>query len=288
MNRRTGNMKKFVLFIILGLSATIGWSQSNDQAQTVFDLSRKMSLPLAQAAQAQPTDSIVLVGEHHSNRAHHWAQLRVVQALKASGANVAIGLEMFRKDSQAMLNRWVAGETDRKEFEAVYYDNWNFPWDAYSMIFEYARENKMPMIGLNVSRDITRQVAMNGFQSLSEEQKGKMADVTCQVDEAYMSYIRDAYGSHAHGEMNFTFFCEAQLVWDTAMAVHALDYLQSNPGSVVVLLTGVGHAQNGAIPRQIRQRSNIPVTVFLPEVPGSIDAETVDSTDADYLLLKLE
>jgi uncharacterized iron-regulated protein len=143
------------------------------------------------------------------------------------------------------------------------------------------------MIGLNVPREITRQVARGGFQSLSEEQRGQLADVTCAVDDDYMQYIRSAYGAHAHGNMNFTFFCEAQMVWDAAMAVHALNHLQSDPEAVVVILTGIGHARRGAIPRQIGQRSTVAATVFLPEVPGSLTAETVDRRDADFLMLEL-
>jgi uncharacterized iron-regulated protein len=69
------------------------------------------------------------------------------------------------------------------------------------------------------------------------------------------------------------------------MAVHSLAYLKANPEATVVILTGVGHAQKGAVPRQIRQRSQAPVVVLLPEVPGSIDPKTVDVQDADYLLL---
>jgi uncharacterized iron-regulated protein len=144
------------------------------------------------------------------------------------------------------------------------------------------------MIGLNVSRDITRQVARGGFQSLTETQRGQLANVTCSIDEEYMRYIRSVYGAHAHGQMNFTFFCEAQMVWDAAMAVHSLDYLKRNPEATVVILTGVGHAQKGAVPRQIRQRSEMPVAVLLPEVPGSIEPSTVDVQDADYLLLDLQ
>jgi hypothetical protein len=55
-----------------------------------------------------------------------------------------------------------------------------------------------------------------------------------------------------------------------------------------VILTGVGHAQKGAVPRQIRLRSPLPVTVFLPEVPGSIDPQTVDHRDADFLLMGIK
>ena len=54
------------------------------------------------------------------------------------------------------------------------------------------------------------------------------------------------------------------MVWDAAMAVHSLEYLKAKPGATVVILTGVGHAQKGAVPRQIRQRSQAPVAVLLP------------------------
>jgi hypothetical protein len=56
----------------------------------------------------------------------------------------------------------------------------------------------------------------------------------------------------------------------------------------VVILTGVGHAQKGAVPRQIRLRSQVPIAVMLPEVPGSIDSKTVDVQDTDYLLLDVK
>ncbi len=153
------------------------------------------------------------------------------------------------------------------------------------MIFEYAREEKIPMIGLNVPRDITRQVSQKGFSSLSEDQKGQLANVSCRVDEEYMNYIKKAFSGHGHGKLNFTYFCEAQLVWDTAMAIHTLEYLKKNPDTVVVLLAGAGHVQKGAVPRQIRNRSEISHAVILPQVEGIIDPQTVSSKEADYIML---
>ena len=94
-------------------------------------------------------------------------------------------------------------------------------------------------------------------------------------------------GEHAHGKLNFTYFCEAQMVWDTAMAVYSLNYLEKNPNAVVVILTGVGHAQKGAVPRQIHIRSKVPYAVILPEVSGGIDRETISANEADYLMLEL-
>ena len=77
------------------------------------------------------------------------------------------------------------------------------------------------------------------------------------------------------------------MVWDTAFAVYSLDYLKKHPNAVIVLLTGVGHAQKGAVPRQIQLRSEVPYAVILPEVSGSIDRESISSNEADYLMLEL-
>ena len=252
----------------------------------LLDLNRKTELPLSQVVSELKKNRIVLVGEHHSNAAHHRAQLAVIRALKEAGLEVAIGLEMFRQQSQPDLDRWVTGEIDTQSFEKIYYDNWNFPWQAYSKIFEYTRAHKIPMIGLNVPREITRKVSRNGFKSLTPEQKGQLAEVSCVVDQQYMNYIRQAFGGHGHGQLNFIYFCEAQMVWDTAMAVYSLDYLEKNPNAIVVILTGVGHAQKGAVPRQIQMRSNVPTAVILPEVTGG-GSDTIGSNEADYLMLNL-
>ena len=162
--------------------------------------------------------------------------------------------------------------------------------EAYRAIFELARDRRIPMIGLNVPPEVTRQVARGGFQSLSEAQRGALSEVTCSVDEEYMRFIRRAFGAHANGHGNFTFFCEAQMIWDAAMAVHALDYLRAHPGTTVVILAGVGHAQKGAVPRQINLRAEppLPVVALLPEIPGRLDRRTADLQDADYLITGLK
>jgi uncharacterized iron-regulated protein len=280
-------MRRHVALMVLGLAVT-GAVAAETGPQAVFDLHHGRKMPLAEIAPQLIRNRIVLVGEHHDEEGHHRAQLNVIQALVEAGGRVVVGLEMFRRDSQEPLDRWVRGEIGPQDFEKIYAENWSYPWAMYRPIFDYAREKRLPMIGLNVPRAITRQVARSGFASLSDEQRGQLSDVTCRIDAEYMRYIRSVFGAHAHGGMDFTFFCEAQMVWDTAMAVHALNHLESNPGATVVILAGVGHARKEAVPRQVRLRAQVPVTVFLPEVAGSIDPRTVDRDDADYLLLDLK
>lgn len=279
-------MKTKLLLVAVGFILAGAAAHAGEQA--VLDLATGRRLGLSEIVPRLVAARIVIVGEKHATEAHHRAQKEVIRALAAAGARVAVGLEMFPRDRQADLDRWVAGQVSAEAFEKVFKENWGFPWAPYRQVFEHVRANRIPLIAINIPREITRQVARDGFQSLSEAQRGQVGNVACSVDDAYMQFIRGAHGAHAHGEMNFTYFCEAQMLWDAAMAARALQHLESDPQAIVVILTGVGHARRGAIARQVAQRSSAAVVVLLPEVPGDITAETVGPADADYLLLGLE
>ena len=87
--------------------------------QPVFDLNRHRKTDMSEMIAELKKKRIILVGEHHSDRRHHEAQLAIIQALKQSGVKVAIGLEMFRDDSQSALDKWIAGELDPRNFETI-------------------------------------------------------------------------------------------------------------------------------------------------------------------------
>ena len=273
-----------LFLVILFVAIAIAEKMANPR---IYDVNHDRETVMSDVISSLEQNRLVIVGEHHNNKDHHAAQQTVIRKLKESGNQVAVGLEMFRSDSQQALDRWVAGDISETEFQKIFYDNWGYSWENYRVIFDYARAEKIPLIGLNVPREITRQVARHGFQSLNEEQKSKLSNISCRVDKEYMDFIKKAFGGHAHGKLNFTYFCEAQLVWDTVMAINALDYLNENPNAMMVVLTGTGHARKNAVPRQIRKRSEIAHAVILPEVKGIIDSATVDKSDADYIFLDL-
>jgi uncharacterized iron-regulated protein len=264
------------------------WSGRSFEHLRLFEVATDKETSLAQALPEMREKRIILVGEYHDRKSHHMAQLLIIKAMHQSGIPLAIGLEMFRADSQHVIDSWVGGKMKKEDFQEAYYDNWNFPWPLYGMIFEYAREKRIPLVGLNVPRDVTRQVAIRGFESLSKKQKTKIPNVTCKVDRDYLDFIKRAYGAHAHGQLNFTYFCEAQLVWDKAMAIYALDYLKAHPNTSMVLLAGTGHAWKRGIPEQLRQLSELPYTVVLPKVSGRIEPGAVNEKDTDYIWLDTE
>ena len=230
---------------------------------------------------------VIFVGETHNSKRDHEFQLAIIRALRRSGVAQAIGLEMFRAESQNVLDQWVGGRLDLDDFLKAYNDNWGVAWPLYRDIFLYSRDHKIPMIALNVPADITRKVSREGFSSLTREELKKLPPgISCNVDERYMDFIRKAYGAHRARENSFVNFCEAQMVWDKAMAWHLAGFLKEHPDKVVVVLAGVGHSWKRGIPGQMEELSKRDFRVILPEVPGHIDRTDVLSQDADYVLLR--
>ena len=250
----------------------------------LYDLAESRELAEPEALARLAPARIVLVGEHHTEQAHHEVQLAVIQALHRSGRKVAIGLEMFRKDAQAELDHWVAGGLDEAAFKPIYLDNWNFGWPLYRPIFAYARQQRLPMVGLNLPREVTRQVALEGFDSLSASQKGALPPISCEVTPQYREFVREAYGFHAHGRMTFENFCQAQLLWDTAMALHAAQYLEQHPDTVLVLLAGGGHVHKMGIPAQLDTLGQAAHVVLWPQSGKTPEPDGVTVEEADYLI----
>ena len=216
---------------------------------------------------------IVFVGEVHDEQMHHDLELRIIRSFHESDLPISVGLEMFRSDSQQDLNSWVSGSSSLEQFLPSYYDNWRQPWPAYRGIFLYAREHQIPLVGLNIPSDITKAVARSGFLALNAEQKQKLPPgISCNIDQTYMQFIRQAYAGHLQQEdKRFLNFCEAQMVWDKSMAWKLIEYQKQSPGKTTVVLSGVGHAWKRGIPEQVARKSSFTYKVVLPLIPGQIE-----------------
>ena len=82
----------------------------------IVDVSEKIEVSretlLADLRQVQ----VIFVGELHDHVGHHQAQLSIIDALDDDEKPLAIGLEMFRRDSQEDLDAWTANKVPLLEF----------------------------------------------------------------------------------------------------------------------------------------------------------------------------
>ena len=273
---------RIVLFwIIASAMPLLAGCQDGD----VVRLKDRAAIPFDRMVAEASKSRVIVIGETHDNQSHHDLQLKIVRTLREGGLPLAVGLEMFRAENQELLDNWWRWGMPTEQFEALYRENWGMPWLLYRDIFLYTRQKRIPLVGLNVPREIIAKVAREGYGSLTEAERKKLPPgLTCTIDEEYRAFIRKTFTEHAHGSgRSFDHFCEAQMVSDTAMAIYALEYLDKNPGSRIVILAGSMHAWKRAIPRQIAtMRPDVTVSVILPDPDGK-GGLTVE--DADYLVL---
>lgn len=271
--------------LIVGVLLCLALPGTAQKGEYIFKVSNIIQLSLQDLTGELRKARVVVIGEQHDNWRHHEAQLSVIRALHEAGQKIAVGFEMFQKDAQGDLDRWVSGRMSEEEFFRVYSDNWDFNlWPLYRGIFDYAREHRIPMLGLNVPRSIVSRVAREGFSSLTEKERKKIGFLSCNVDPRYREILARVLGGGGHlGNSMFNNFCEAQVVWDTSMALNIIDYAEKNGDTLVIALAGNFHAWKRGIAEQISQRSELKSLVILPSEDTSLFNYSVVLEDADYV-----
>jgi len=248
---------------------------------TVMDTRNPLSLESIVPMLAEKR--VVFVGETHDRYDHHLNQLAVIQALYARDPLLAIGLEFFQTSVQAVLDDYVAGKIDEQTFleKTEYYDRWQYDYRLYRPIINFARDNQIPLVALNLPTEITKKVGKKGFAGLSEKEKRWLPESIDREVPGYRERIESVFHGHPGMEKrNIDFFIEAQLLWDEGMAEQAAKYLKENPSRKMVILAGAGHIMHGSgIPIRLKRRINEGFTTVLTS--GNID---VSSKAADYIL----
>ncbi len=226
---------------------------------------------------------VVYVGESHDNYAHHQKQLEIIRKLHARYPQLAIGMEQFQQPFQGVLDDYIAGQLDAKEMlrRTEWYDRWRFDFRLYRPILTFARENRIPVIALNVSRETSDQVSKSGLEGLTSEQRSRLPATLDDSDPDYRARIQEAFEHHPNsGERKFERFLQVQLLWDEGMAEQVAKYLQQHPVRKMVVLAGSGHLIYGqGIPSRVSRRmADEQGRILLP-------AESVNTEPgvADYL-----
>ena len=226
---------------------------------------------------------VILIGEFHDHREHHDLQLQVIKALRHEGLPVAIGLEMFDHESQPTLDRWVAGKIELKDFVDYYQQKWTILWAEYGEIFLYARNNHIPLVGLDAPEEIVTRVAHGGFQSLRGRDLERLpAGVTPRMSESYREFLRAPFRSHRMEETLFDNFCEAQGVRNSTMARVIDGYLAKNAGSTMVVITGMGHAIRRGMAAELEKEFRLRAKIIIPATEDTFDM--LEHDDADYFV----
>jgi uncharacterized iron-regulated protein len=235
----------------------------------------------------------VFVGEQHDDPHTHRLELAVVEGLTRRGVPVIASFEMFERDVQGALDRYMAGEIAEEQFLKD-----SRPWPRYATdyrpIVEFARGNKLPVIAANVPRRIASGVSKNGLgaiEALGADRGLAAKDLTCPPSGSYFDRFVAAMGGHAGATPNFYY---AQCVKDETMGEAVAEAFRKTTGRVTIVhVNGAFHSDFGEGTAESARRRmpgrRIAVVSVLPV--ADLDAVTPSADDlkrADYLVFTLK
>ena len=242
---------------------------------------------LSQTIQKIDTARVLLVGETHTRWDHHLAQLEILKLLYQKSPKLAIGVEWFQQPFQKHLDADVAGELSEQEMLHLsgYFERWRYDYRLYRPIMQYAREYKIPIIALNASQELSHALSKSGFDDLAAELEDQLPESYDWSDKEYEKRLRSVFDEHPDYPGEFEDFLRGQLTWDESMAERAVQYLQENPESRMLVLAGSGHIMFGSgIPSRIKRR----IDTDLFSILVSEDSLPASNDIADYLVLSTE
>lgn len=149
----------------------------------------------------------VCIGESHKNPHHHWAQLHLFDQLSKAGAargvQIALGMEMFQRPFQGVLDDYAAGRISETDMLARtgYEQRWGYDWGFYAPTVALAIERGHPVLALNTERELTKRLSRNGLDALTAEEKAKLPELVLDdpVHRAWWDQIMSEMGG-AHGD----------------------------------------------------------------------------------------
>ena len=245
-------------------------------SEEIFRLPEGEKRAFSQLLEELDGPRVIFVGESHDQIEHHRIQVSLLQNSVAQGKEIAIGMEMFEKSNQPILDRWSQGFMAEDEF--LKETNWDLTWrmdyNLYKGILDEAKKHRLKLIGLNVQRDLVRKVAEQGIEGLSLEDRVRLPEMDLS-DRAHRAYIRSVYKDHQEGSArDFERFYQAQCLWDEGMAETLSEFLRlpENREKVVFVFAGSGHVIfDFGIPKRFFRRTPLPFkTLILKERKNNI------------------
>jgi len=206
---------------------------------------------------------VIYVGETHDNLEAHRVQLEIIRRLQEKfPGQISVGMEMFRRSAQDDLNQWHLGSLGEKQFRKLFRKDWGRGYGLYQPIFEYLKENSIPLIGSKSSRALEQK-----FRDGGPNQEG-LPEIDLE-DEYHRAYSMSLFGgSDTHtGVVSKPY--QMLLLWEESMAETVAQFLkdEKNRDRKLIVLAGGFHVQYGyGIPKRAFRRVPHAYSIILPTV----------------------
>jgi len=208
---------------------------------------------------------VVFLGEEHDDATTHALQHYLLGAIHAryGGARpVALGMEMFERDAQLVLDEYLAGLIRERDFLAA-----SRPWGNYATdyrpLVEYAREHGLAVLATNAPGRYVSLTSREGAAGLARLDAAARAFLPAfpvtPPSDALAAKFREQMGEMAghtspHGAAAPTLdgMLAAQNLRDAAMGEAVAAWLSAHRNALVVHVNGRFHSESGlGVPQHV-------------------------------------
>jgi uncharacterized iron-regulated protein len=214
---------------------------------------------------------VVLFGEYHDDAVAHRIQLELVERLAADSADRVLGMEMFERDVQRLLDDYVDGRIEEAEFRAR-----SRPWSNYAVdykpLVDAAIAGGWPIAATNLPQAHATSIARYGLASLAslglDERRTAAAEFQCPEDDYWVRFLEAMDASiaadstaHANADPLLVRTYEAQCARDETMAETIAAMLDERR---VLHINGAFHSDYhlGIVPRILRRAPDAEILVI--------------------------
>ena len=248
-------------------------------------------MTVAEVADQLAAADVIALGELHDTPAVHGMHHRLLAALHERRGDVVIAMEMFERDTQTVMLKYLNGFADEGEFLEQ-----ARPWPNYARdyrpVVEFAKQNGLVVLAANAPRKLAAKAAREGIAAVAGDPN--VARVTTAPEDEYWTAFQDEMLGHPGvTPQQLKNFYAAQCLKDDTMAESICDHLQqrSTQGGrpLVVLICGRMHSDHGrGTVARIRSRMpQLDVRVLSAEAVADIDSGEylASRTVGDFVVL---
>jgi uncharacterized iron-regulated protein len=211
---------------------------------------------------------VIVVGEIHSNRFHHHCEFEIARAISqnpSTAGKFSIGLECFYRQHQNALDDFIFSHQNfgKLKKDVDWDDAWGYDLNYYAKIFNYAAQNKIRLVGLNVPYAVAKYVGAKGFDALPTSIRPYLPKLDLSNKKHRDQFMEAVGAGHSNSSDDvdvstseqLQHMYEAQTLWDEYMAESASNYVNDNPDQTLMVIAGSGHVLGRTgIPDRIRKR----------------------------------
>jgi uncharacterized iron-regulated protein len=189
--------------------ATVPTTQNTDSIPTatyvphrVYDTKHKRFTDFESMLADLTSADIAFLGEQHDDPGTHRLETATLEGLARRRSNVVLALEMFERDVQPQLDRYLAGTLAEKDFVAS-----SRPWPRYATDYrpmvEFAKAWKWPVIAGNIPRKYASMIARGSLTTLDTLSPANRAfaakQFSCEHDEYWDRFAKEMGDMSGHG-----------------------------------------------------------------------------------------